>query len=266
MADAVVMSKGCPSRSSYKGAVARRWLLLVSTSLTCLSLLACQAHGANRPTQPVTPPAPAAKPKVAAAPSPAPVQPPTVAATFDLGGLRVELRERKKLRVVNWVYKKKFSAGVGLDGAFEVKLINTTKANVAVLNLENHGLVFVDTKTQSEHLVVHACKCAEPADAPSARPLKVAAGKTRKLEIADWGCGGGMWKAPPTGRYEVRYRVLGAPRVWPPARKNQPRQSFVERREACEKRLRDAKHWRKAAVSNGLQIVLRKPVRKRVRR
>ncbi len=233
--------------------------------LVGLALVACQAHGANRPTQPVAPPAPIAKPPVVVAP-PAAVKSPVAAATFDLSGVRVELRERKKLRVVNWVYKKKFSAGVGLDGTLEVQIVNTTKADVAVQNLENHGLVFVDTKSKVEHLVVHACKCAEPADAPSAKPLTIAAGKTRKIELDDWGCGGGMWKAPPAGQYLLSYRLLGALRVWPPARNKDPKEGFIERREACEKRLRDAKHWRTAAVSNGLQIELRKPVRKRVRK
>ena len=218
----------------------------------------------------------------AAPPEPLPDTPPAPAAKLDIQGalvssgpaLEVELVEAKRLRLIKWVYGRSASE-VGLDGKLVIKLHNRGEDTVHVRRFEHHGLVFRDLKTKEEHLIVHSCACMRDSSDPPP-PLRVTR-EGREFSLDDFGCGGGMWKAPPPGRYALSYRALIVPEptrpsveVAQPTESAEPgedakRPSPHEVIEACRQELGSEAFWQGAVESKPVEIRLRKPRRKRVR-
>ncbi len=178
--------------------------------------------------------------------------------------LVVVLAEKRPLRLVALVTEEGRVLDQGLDGALEVRVENTAGHTVVVAALEVHGLVFTDRKTGRVHVVVHPCKCARDGVEPESSRLPLPAGARHSFVIDDWGCGGGMWRAPPPGDYEVRYRLQGHPvPPYAPGKAFDPK-SAPKMARACRQALNRAAWWAGAAVSAPIRVRLGEPVRRPV--
>lgn len=145
-----------------------------------------------------------------------------------------------------------------LDGVLVATVTNRSQAPVRLRDLGEHGVVFVEP-SGALRVLVHSCKCVKDAVEPAEASFELAPGASRTVTVDDWGCGGGMWAAPPPGRYQVEYRVLPAPAVQAPAEEEQP-QVQVER---CRQEFSSPRYWEGATGSKPLALELRAPRGKR---
>jgi hypothetical protein len=195
--------------------------------------------------------------------------------------ISVELRQRKPLRLVEHVVGRQ-RLGVGLDGVLEVAVRNRGPRPVTVTDLHVLGLLFVEAKSRASFLVMHPCDAIFACGYEQPHPgwvrthgHPIAPDSSVVFTVEEFGCGGGSWKPPPPGEYDVVYRVKpewkqaewkqaparsaaadGGARSGPPPPYDLP---------ACRARLESSGYWTDGASSEPIRVRLRKPVRKRIR-
>jgi hypothetical protein len=104
----------------------------------------------------------------------------------------------------------------GLQGKIEVHVRNGTDTAVELVDPEILGLLFSDPDTGGYEVIAHSCFCVMALSEPaSVKTLVLAPGESHTMVFDDFGCGGGPWKAPPTGTYWVTYQLhpLSAPQA-----------------------------------------------------
>lgn len=202
--------------------------------------LACSSTAAQADAPPATPPA---------------------AIAVGVPGLKLELVEKKPLRLVRYIYDKKSkSAVVGLEGSLEVRLTNSSAPGraLALPKHDVHGFVFRPLDGGEPFIVVHTCQCLLDAQATTREVIHLAPGEEKALLFADWGCSGGFWPAPPPGIYLVSYRTLVLPdNAAPPTPSGEPPAAILKQ---CREKLRAEAAWKDAVSSNAIQVVLGKPI------
>ena len=181
-----------------------------------------------------------------------PPSPPAAASPHGgLSWVQVRLHQARKLRLV------KIPGGkVALDGVLEATIENTGASAIKLRDLELHGLRF-SGKGGVSHVIVHSCKCVQDVAEPQKGVYELRPGASRKVVVDDWGCGGGMFEAPPVGSYEVVYRVLAAPEKSPAPR---PEASPLTVTRECKQELAGEAMWVGAAVSPPIVVTLKKAV------
>ncbi|MSP59197.1 MAG: hypothetical protein EXR72_02460 [Myxococcales bacterium] len=166
--------------------------------------------------------------------------------------LTVTLVQKTKLRLVRFVPSK----AVALDGILEATIANPSAQPVRVRDLEVHGVLFSNRKGGATRVITHSCKCVKDAAEPAKASVEIEAGASRKVLIDEWGCGGGMWPAPPPGSWSVVYRVLAAPAAV--AAPNHDSPSKIT--DACRRDFDSPAFWEDAVSSAPLEITLKKAV------
>lgn len=100
-----------------------------------------------------------------------------------------------------------------LQGVIEVELQNMSGQEVVLEDFEVHNLVFVDVKSGLSFILFHSCACAAQCDAGgeaatwSRKPLRLRPGERKTLLFEDFGCSGSMYVPPPSGEYDLYYRI-----------------------------------------------------------
>ena len=177
--------------------------------------------------------------------------------------VEVRLGVRRPVHLVRWVDGRSDRTGeVALEGALTVHIRNRGEEAVVLRDLENHGLVFHNLATDVEHRVIHPCKCVKDFKEPEKGVFRLEAGQSKTITLDEWGCSS-MWKPPPKGPYELRYRVLRAPEAAPPPPDDTEPRDLVAR---CREELASPGFWRSSAVSNVVPAKLKRPKRKRIPR
>lgn len=188
--------------------------------------------------------------------------------------VHVSLKEIAPLKLVEYVYGPgPQEREIGLDGVLEVTLKNAGAEAVTVRDLHVHGLLFVSAKTGEKFLLIHPCDCAFVTgdEAPPPGQFKkqthhLEPGSSERFTLEDFGCGGGMWDPPPPGEYLLSYRVLpadaGGGATQKPVGENRPPAVFVKE---CREKLLSGSFWAGAFASDPVKVLLKRPVRKRVR-
>lgn len=177
-------------------------------------------------------------------------------AAAPLKAVHVELVVEKPLRLERFGATRTEPGELGLTGAVTVALRNEGAATVVLRDLESHGLVFRRVDDGSLHVLVHPCACVKEAEHPRGSVLEVAPGETRRVDLAEFGCGGGMWDPPPPGAYDLEYRALPGPA---PRAEGDPRALTA----ACRAAFTDARTWEGAARSAPVRVTLRAPKKRR---
>jgi len=185
--------------------------------------------------------------------------------------VQVSLQEKTPLRLVEYDYGGG-AREIGLDGVLEVTIHNAGTEPVIVRDLHVHSLLFVNAKTGERFLLLHSCECffvtgdeRPPKSLLEQQTHRLGPGVSQHFTLEEFGCGGGMWKPPPPGEYLVYYRVLpvssekGAPSQ---GESTHPASAVIEE---CKKRLLSDKFWEGASTSPPLSVLLKEPVRKKVR-
>lgn len=166
--------------------------------------------------------------------------------------VEVVLKQAKPLKIVREGKSR------ALSGELEVAISNPGSAPVQVETLDVHGLVFTNTKTAAEHVMLHPCDCAFIAWAqrpPENRTFTLAPGESRTVKVEDWSCGGSVWPPPAAGTWEIRYRVLTKKSEHTkPADMGDPKAMM----KSCESTLRSKDFWQHAATSKPLTITLKR--------
>ena len=188
--------------------------------------------------------------------------------------VHVSLKEKAPLKLVEYVYGPGTDEReLGLEGVLEVTLKNAGAEAVTVRNLHVHGLLFVSAKTGEKSLLIHPCDCAfvtgdeaPPPGQVEKQTHRLASGSSQSFTLEDFGCGGGMWDPPPPGEYLLHYRVLlareGEATPQKSAAEHRPPSVFMKE---CRETLLSESFWAGGFTSEPLKVVLKKPVRKRVR-
>lgn len=164
----------------------------------------------------------------------------------------VSLVQKTKLRLVRFPGGERDPGPVGLTGVLEATLRNTTADSIKLLDLREHGVVFTSCEDGKLHVVVHSCKCVKDMTDPEPATLLLPAGETRSVVVEDWGCGGGMWPAPPPGCYRIEYRVILAANAPRPPSHTSP----VEMIRWCKGNFTSAAWWEGSIRSKPIEIRL----------
>jgi hypothetical protein len=182
---------------------------------------------------------------------------PQASADPALAALEVGLRAARPLSLVRWQAGGKG----GLDGALIVTLANRGREPLRLRRLEVHGLLFRERSGQRSHVIVHSCLCGLEPGSPEAAPVELGPGQSRTIQLDEFGCGGGMWPAPPPGAWFVSYRALAAP--LPPG-STLPPVALPERLRRCREDLASPAFWGGAAASGEIPVTLGQPKRRRI--
>lgn len=158
--------------------------------------------------------------------------------------------------------KKSITVASGLSGEVRAIITNTSKGPVVIEDLEVANLVFVDPKKGTEYVMVHPCAVMStcgPDQNQGRRLVTLAPGQAHEATVDEFGCAGSMWKAPPPGLYQLRYRLRisppdGAP-VWCGPDGNRPAHESVA---AARKALVSEKFWQGSVFSDPIEVDLRK--------
>ncbi len=174
--------------------------------------------------------------------------------------VEVGLVVTEPLRLVRWAVDGAPDGPVALEGKVAVTVTNTGESPVTLLNLAEHGLVFLPAGAGAPFVVVHPCTCVKDAHEPAGTRLRLEPGGVHWLELDDFGCGGGPWQPPPPGDYTLEYRVLPAPEETPPP-SEEPPSVLVPR---CRRQLASPDFWHGAVASAPVAVTLGNPVPIRV--
>jgi hypothetical protein len=178
--------------------------------------------------------------------------------------LEVAVKVTEPLRLVEWVADPREPGDVGLAGRVEVRITNRSAQDLLVERLEVHGFLFTEAASAAEHVIVHPCQCLRDAGADAPPPIRLAPGKVEVLRFDEWGCSGGMWRAPPAGRYRMSYRVrLAAPPESPRPQPGEAQDQHTVRR--CAEDLARPGAWAGAVASPSQEVTLKPPQKKRFR-
>jgi hypothetical protein len=136
--------------------------------------------------------------------------------------------------------------GAGLTGVLRVTLTNTGAHELVLEDLGVHNLVFERVGTREEYAIVHEGICSRlcTGDPNVVRHLDLDPGESRVLRFADWGHSDAWEMHPPSGRYELGYRI----REMDPGRRlmpgcSSPSMAVAERVAVCKRNLQDAGYW-----------------------
>jgi hypothetical protein len=163
----------------------------------------------------------------------------------------VEVVVKKPLGLVQHMVDK-VKGPVELVGELEVRVKNTGKEVVILADLQHHGLLLRGA-AGAEHQLVHPCLCVEQAQNGVAQKA-VAPGETLIVALDGFGCGGGPFKPPAAGRWEVVYRVL----PWADTPRD-TKTSPPDQTQKCRARLADPATWASAVASRPIAVVLKPP-------
>ena len=160
-----------------------------------------------------------------------------------------------------------------MHGKVFARVTNNSPQTVFIEDLEASNIHFVNKKTGKLHVLVHSCACGGacyPKRKIGRRIVQLKPGETKKFSYDDFGCGGGLWPAPPKGRYRVYFamRVFSAQGPLPAPWCRKGKEGRLDIREtitSCRETLHSKSFWKGAVASPAQPLDLRRTKTKWVR-